>query len=930
MRIARGVRLGFFTLSVVALNSGRIHAQADGIEFFESKVRPVFAAHCLSCHGPKAKKGGLRLDSREALLRGGESGPVIVEGDPESSLLIDAVGHAGDAPKMPPKGKLPADVLDDLKAWVKDGAPWPEASPTTQEQEKSPTARPWAFRPVANPPYPLVSDAKWARTSVDWFVLKGLDGAGLKPSKSADRRTLIRRWSYTLTGLPPSPEDVREFEADTSPDAERKVVDRLLASPHYGERWARHWLDIARYADTKGYVFFEDKEYPWAYTYRDYVVRSLNEDKPYDQFVVEQIAADLLPLGDDKRALAALGFLTVGGRFMNNVQDILDDRIDVTTRGLMGLTVSCARCHDHKFDPIPTADYYALYGVFASSVEPSVPPLLGPPPDTEDYRAFERELQRREAELEVFVRSAYDRLIDGSKRRAGEYLLAAQAAKDKPKTDEFMLIADGHDLNPAMTARWRSVLDRSRKQHDPVFAPWHALAALASDDFPAKSAAILEQMARRTDKAKRINPVLLRALIEANPRSLGEVADVYERVLNLAEGIWVDASSRARLERKKPGPLPEESYEALRKVFHGPDAPPNLPRSALDNLSLFPDRPSQDRFQDLKRAVDTWRATGAGAPPRAMALSDLPHPIEPRVFVRGNPNTPGPAVPRRFLSALPEVRSTAFEEGSGRLEFARAIVDRKNPLTARVLVNRVWMLHFGSPLVDTPGDFGARSDPPSDPDLLDHLATAFMNDGWSLKALHRRIVLSAAFRQASDDRPEARRVDPENRRHWRMNRRRLDWESTRDFMLAAAGRLDPAVGGPPVKDIVESGSRRRTLYGAIDRLNVPGLYRSFDFPDPSTTAPQRVETSVPPQALFFMNHPLTRESAAGLVARADVTRVATTDGKLDRCYAILLGRSPDARERAALREFLGPTPAEADWQRLGQALLLCNEFAFID
>ncbi len=687
MRISIGRFASLLTLSVVTLGSGRVFAQADGIEFFESRIRPVLATHCIACHGPKAQKGGLRLDSREALLRGGESGPVIVEGDPESSLLVDAVAYDAE-PKMPPKAKLPADVLDDLKGWVKQGAPWPEASPTTQEQEKAPSARSWAFRALTNPSYPIVSDPKWSKTSVDWFVLKKLDEVGLKPSKPADRRTLIRRWSYTLTGLPPSPEEVRAFEQDASPDASRKVVDRLLASPHYGERWGRHWLDVARYADTKGYVFFEDKDYPWAYTYRDYVVRSLNEDKPYDRFVVEQIAADQLPVGDDKRALAALGFLTVGGRFMNNDHDILDDRIDVDDPrpdGADRQLRSPDACHDHKFDPIPTADYYALYGVFASSVEPSVPPLLGPPPETEEYRKFERELKRREENLEAFVRSTYERLIDGSKRRAGEYLLAAHAAKDKPKTDEFMLIADGHDLNPAMIARWRAVLDRSRRPHDPAFAPWHALAALAQVDFPEKSGAILDEMARRGDKAKRINPVLLRALIEARPRSLSEVSEIYERVLNRAEGIWVDASSRARLEKRKPGALPDESYEALSRVFHGPDAPPNLPRSAIDNLTLFPDRPSQAQFQKLGGAVDTWRATGAGAPPRAMALVDLPHPIEPKVFVRGNPNTPGPAVPRRFLSSLPEAGSARrSREGSGRLELARsAIVDPEKRIPSR-------------------------------------------------------------------------------------------------------------------------------------------------------------------------------------------------------------------------------------------------------
>ncbi len=921
-------------ISVLALSCGQARlagAQEPGIEFFERKIRPAFATHCLACHGPKSQKGGLRLDSREAVFRGGTSGPVVVAGDDESSLLVEVVGYESD-PKMPPKGKLPAEVVADIKAWVKLGAPWPESSPdTTLAQEPSPTGRPWSFSPIGDPPIPEVSDRAWPRTSIDRWILAKLDGMGLKPSPPADRRTMIRRWSYSLTGLPPTPEEVRDYEEDRSSVADRRVVDRLLNSPQYGERWARHWLDVARYADTKGYVFLEDAEYPWAFTYRDYVIRALNEDLPFDQFVVQQVAADALPLGDDKRSLAALGFLTVGSRFMNNVQDILDDRIDVTTRGLMGLTVTCARCHDHKFDPIPTADYYALYGVFASSIEPSVPPLFEPPPNTEAYRSFERELGRREAELEAFVQAKYVALIEGSKVRVDEYLVAAQATRNRPKTADFMLIADGHDLNPAMVARWRAVLDRTKRQFDPVFAPWHALADLPSKDFGSRAATILDEMTRRTDPAKAVNVVLLRALTASRPGTLAEVADVYRRVLNRTDAAWRESAERARLDGTKPSPFADEAIEALRRVFRGPDAPPNLARSAIDNLTLIPDRPSQEKLQALKKAVDTWRATGPGAPPRAMVLEDLPHPNDSPIFLRGNPATPGPTVPRRFLTAIGDGRDQPFRSGSGRLELARAIVDRRNPLTARVLVNRVWMHHFGTPLVATPGDFGARSDPPSHPELLDHLATAFMDDGWSLKALHRRIVLSAAFRQSSDDRPDGRRADPENRSVWRMNRRRLDWESTRDYMVAVSGRLDRTIGGEPVKDLIGAGSSRRTIYGAIDRLNLPGLYRSFDFPDPHVMSAQRVETSIPPQALFFMNHPLARETASAIVGRADVRSEAAADRRIDRCFSILLGRPPEPREVGLVREFLGgPSPSESDWERLVQALLLSNEFAFID
>jgi hypothetical protein len=351
----------------------------------------------------------------------------------------------------------------------------------------------------------------------------------------------------------------------------------------------------------------------------------------------------------------------------------------------------------------------------------------------------------------------------------------------------------------------------------------------------------------------------------------------------------------------------------------------------VGDLDLLPDRPSQAKLQELRKAVETWRATGPGAPPRAMVLEDAPAPYQPRVFLRGNPNNPGEPVPRQFLAVLAGGRRRPFEHGSGRLELARAIADRDNPLTARVLVNRVWLHHFGAGLVRTPSDFGLRSDPPSHPELLDHLATAFMDGGWSVKKLHRLILLSAAYRQRSDDRPEGRRLDPENALLWKMNRQRLDFEATRDALLAVSGALDGTVGGPPVKNITDPSARRRTVYGFLDRLNVPGLYRTFDFPSPDATSPQRAATTVPQQALFLMNNPFVLECARRLVRRPEVAAEPDVARRVERLNRLAYGRAPTAEETALALDFVGPAPGTpVAWERYAQALLLANEFVFVD
>jgi hypothetical protein len=901
--IASCVSVGAFPL---ARSSGTdVPARAD---FFEQRVRPVLVERCIRCHGPDKQKGGLRLDSSSALRKGSDNGPVITPTDLDNSPLLRAIRYES-SPKMPPGEKLPPAAIEALTTWVKNDAPWPETPLVHSPQET--WKHHWAFQRASKPSLPAVRDTRWPQTSIDRFILARLEAKGITPSRPADRRTLIRRVTFDLLGLPPTPAELGAFEADPAPDAYARLIDRLLASPHYGERWGRHWLDVARYADTKGYVFFEEREYPWAYTYRDYVIRAFNDDLPYDQLILQQLAADLLVHSEaDRRTLPALGFLTVGSRFMNNMQDILDDRIDVTTRGLLGLTVTCARCHDHKFDPIPTADYYSLYGVFASCTEPNVLPLFEPSPATSAYAAFAKELQAREQKLSDFLGFKRRELVESTRRRIAEYLMAAHALSAHPTTDEFMLLADGGDLNPTIVIRWKAYLDRAQRTHDPVFAPWCALAAIPQMEFTAQARPLIGQLVSKPNPGAYVNPQLMKTLSNRPPQTLADAARQYGVLLN---GVG------------------QPSEPELRQVFEGPDSPINLQTRPLTDLELLPDRPAQAKLQELRKAVETWRATGAGAPPRAMVVADAPTPYQPHVFRRGNPNNLGPLVPRQFLSVLAGSERRPFQHGSGRLELARAIVARDNPLTARVLVNRLWAHHFGAGLVRTPSDFGLRSEPPSHLELLDYLASIFMEEGWSIKRIHRLILLSAVYQQQSGDRPECRAVDPENALLWKMNRRRLDFETTRDALLAVAGTLDQDMGGPAIREITAPSAPRRTIYGFLDRLNVPGLYRTFDFPSPDASNPQRDTTTVVPQALFLMNNPFVIEQARRLAARGEIQKERDPASRVTQLYQLVYSRCPTPEEQHWLTQYVASIEdSTVAWQRCAQALLLSNEFVFID
>jgi len=878
------------------------NASPEGIEFFEKKIRPVLVERCYACHSAeneKKLKANLYLDSREGLLKGGDTGPSIVLGAPEKSLLIKAITYKDDNLMMPPKGKLTPEQIKDFESWVRMGAPDPRlkaklaGGADTKKWQSH-----WAFQMPKESAAPKVADAEWTKNPIDAFVLAKLQEKKMTPAAQADKRTLVRRATFDLTGLPPTAEEVAAFEADTSPEAFAKVVDRLLTSPRYGERWGRYWLDVARYADTKGYVFEEERRYPYSYTYRDWVIRSFNEDLPYDQFLINQIAADRVVKGDDKRALAAMGFLTLGRRFLNQQPDIIDDRIDVVTRGTMGLTVGCARCHDHKFDPIPTKDYYSLYGVFSSSSEPKNPPVINPDPvKSQATLDYEKDVAGLDAQLKTYRATKLAELVPPLRKadKIAAYLLAAYDLRGKPD-EETKGVAEKRDLNRTVLQRWRNLIKDSNKDTHPIFAPLHAFNAIPEAEFAIKAQGVMGGFVSPggetppSNGQKRINTLVGQAF-EKTPANLKEVLQRYADL--------VVANDKAEK-------LADANAEALRQVLRGENSPTYFTDKNLDELL---NRKHQDEMREIRKKIDALHVTHAGAPPRANIMEDNEKPTNPRVFMRGDPNKPGDEVPRQFLSVLAGEKRQPFKNGSGRLELAQAIASKDNPLTARVYVNRVWQNHFGAGLVRTPSDFGVRTELPTHPELLDNLAVKFVNEGWSTKKLHRWIMLSKTYQQSSELSAAAMqggygKTDPENMYLWHMPRRRLDFEALRDSVISVAGNLDLTMGGRPVELTADPFPKRRTVYGNIERQNLPGMFRTFDFASPDTHSPQRYFTTVPQQALFMMNSPFVIENAKS-VAKKTAAKDAPLEQRIEQLYALIYSRKPTADELAIGKKFLG-------------------------
>lgn len=728
--------LSLLLVAVLAVSPARAddaaakEAATKDAEYFEQQIRPLLVSHCIECHGDRKQEAKLRLDSREALLAGGESGPALVPGDPAKSLLIAAVHYKADAVQMPPKGKMDDEKITKLTSWVQSGAVWPVSKTPMRTEDasgdKAYKIRPqdrdfWSFRPVVKTTPPEAGLTAVTRDAIDAFIQSKLSEQKLSLANPADKRQLIRRVTFDLTGLPPTKAEVNDFLADEAPDAYERVVDRLLASPRFGERSARLWLDVARFGEDQAHTFAA-RRYPQGFRYRDWLVQQFNGDLPYDQFIKLQLAADLIA-PEEKQHLPALGMFACGPVYYGDKNDLdqYADRVDTLTRGFLGLTVACARCHDHKFDPIPTSDYYALVGVFAST-DYQEAPLVSPAEVEEAQKALtEKEKQMKE--------------------------------KDRPKKYPF-----------------------------------------------------------------------------------------------------------------------------------------------------------------------------------AHALTDRSQPKTMKVHVRGNPDTLAEDAPRQFLSILSPDKPTPFEKGSGRFELASAIADPQNPLTSRVMVNRLWQQHFGLGLVRTAGNFGALGEQPTHPELLDFLAATFVEKAWSLKDLHRQIVLSATYRQSSHN-PAAAEVDPENRLWSRYARRRLDVESWRDALLAVAGELDSAMLGPSA-ELAENKNRRRTIYGTVSRHELNPLLRLFDFPDPNITSDQRMTTTVPLQQLFVLNSEFMTNRAKEISRQVQATSNDESE-RITQVYELLYNRPPTSAELQIGRNFVTNTDPTPDtqlsrWERYAQALLAANEFMYLD
>jgi hypothetical protein len=863
-------------------------AESDGDAFFETHVRPVLMNRCSACHGRDKQEGQLRVDSLEALLSGGESGPAIVPGRSEESLLVEAIRQQGFV-VMPPEGRLSDGQVAAIAQWIDRGAHWPAGAkslgPALGDQVAIWEAADshWAFRPIQAPAVPQVTVAGQQLGPIDAFVHQRLQQDGLAMAEPTDRRTWLRRVSLTLTGLPPSFESLEAFAQDRAEGAHERAIDGLLASEHYGERWARHWLDIARYADTRDWQAQVDPRYPHAYTYRDYVIAAFQSDKPYDTFIREQLAADLITDSPDAPELAALGFLTVGPRFRNNRLEQVADRIDVVTRGLMGLSVGCARCHDHKYDPIHIDDYYALYGVFASTDEPEELPLIaadGPPPEmVADYEAA------RQAELEklaAYKQDLRDQALTDLMKRPTEYLEGYYEMSVEGSTNIRGLLSSRKLKETAMTPL-ADALERLRRQprwrNDAVLGPWLTLIGKNEAEFGPALTAILES---GLIGDKPVHPLVLAKLQAEKPADAKSLLVAYGQLLSELPEATESASSDGS----------SDDWAAIREAFLGEGGLFDLDVDAVTQASrlLGQGRVKLGQFQTALQEVE---ASHPGAPPRAMAMVDRDAPVNPVVFLRGDPAQRGEAVPRRFLSYLDEVRTAPFENGSGRAELADAIVSAKNPLTARVIVNWVWAHHFGQGLVDYADDFGLRSPPPSHPELLDWLAAEFIAHDWSFHWLHREILLSKTFAQSSlVKNHKAEELDPENRLLWRMNRRRLDFESLRDAVLAASGELDPQVGGRSVELFEKPYSKRRTLYGHVDRVEPHGVFATFDAPSPDAAALVRTQTMVPQQALFALNHPFMIAQARAIIAQPGFAKQSDSPSKTRWLYRRVFGRQP--------------------------------------
>ncbi len=1013
---------GSLVISAAAITeaSSQNAARARGEVLFETKVRPILAARCYSCHAATAKAtgGGLRLDQRTSVI-----GKSVISGDPEHSALIRALEYQDPSLKMPPTGRLQQAEIDSIKAWVRAGAAWPDTHNVASAIIAAP-ARFWAFQPLK--PISLPSNVNGKPVSpIDQFLLAGRTARHMGSAQRADKRTLIRRATFDLTGLPPTPEQLRAFLADSRTDAYSRMLDTLLASPAYGEKWGRHWLDVARYADSNGVD--ENLVYASAFRYRDYVIRAFNQDKPISRFFQEQIAGDLLPRDANPDAnldqIIATGYLSLGPKMLaeddpvKQEEDIIDEQVDTLGKTFLGLTLGCARCHDHKFDPLPQTDYYAIAGIFKSTKTmlnfknmaewQEVP--LGSQADQARLKEIQARINARKASMDAAKQKEIDEVLKAASSREPAYRAAALELIKAPApaalptarlsgntntipTGSALVEAEDYvsgNVIKDTTGFGKGIGVLVNRGEYPDFAEY-------AYTVPANGKPAAQIDIRYASGDKRPCRLYINGILVSSDVASGITGGFYPDsqkwecagVYNLKPGL-----NRIRIERESYFPhidkflITPTSAEGVRRTIEIAAAEanidPTLLQQAIDRLKASPNA-SAVKFESPDNADDLLSASGRKAAdqarseiadlekskppmPRAMAVSEG-KPTDLKVHLRGNYLTLAQNAPRGFPAVLvtPRTRRPAPDK-SGRLELAEWLTSTENPLTARVFVNRVWRWHFGTGIVASPDNFGKLGERPSNQQLLDWMAADFMAHNWSLKRLHKTIMLSDAYCMASRAKPlvasRGMAVDPENRTLWKFPRRRLEAEEIRDSILFVSGDLDTTIGGSLLKfrdreyvtstanaDPVNYTSNRRSCYLPIIRSALYDVYTAFDFGDPTVMNGDRATTTVAPQALFMMNSPIvlteSRALASNLLKQTaldDTQRVqqaylrclarSATSAELKRAIAYVVAfeateSSSDAHATKATTT--ADERKSAAWQSLCKALMSCNEFVYID
>ena len=891
-------------------------------DFFENRVRPILANNCYGCHASTAL-GGLRLDSAEGMKKGGKRGPAVVAGDPETSWLIKAIRHTDENLKMPFGAKLKAGDIADLESWVKAGAVWPAtagaAKPASTGFINEERRQFWSFLPLKSPKEPAVKDAKWPKTSIDRFVLARLEQEGLHPVGQANKHDLLRRATLDLTGLLPAPDDYAAFEKDTASNAFAKTIDRLLATPAYGERWGRIWLDVARYGEDdyrslnfnpKGY-----RPYPNAWTYRDWVIQAFNDDLPYDKFIEAQLAGDLMDAKTRHKTIAATGFLGLGPWYFDNGSnevtraDERHDRVDVVTRGFLGLTVQCARCHDHKYDPILQSDYYALAGVFYNTIYEEYP--LAPKKTVEEFTRIEEDLDKKQKILMDYQQGLGNQLSRSLAMKTTNYVMGVWEATSKQKK-EVAQIVDSRKLDYELLERWIRYMGKATEKYHNKDA-FQALmkkgggtkdeaqkladklqeeviaAMIEQNEIDDENRVIVDKDVVGTKPKKRTNkPSNFVSNKDFNPGS-----DLLLKALpDQQNSFWTEVFQRELKDQDDPNamemPMGRGNPGVL--MFRGWSLESRVGADAQARLKMI-----QDDIEATRKKIEPGY-------PFVHGVKDAAKPEDIKLALRGNPETLGDVVPRHFLTILSKGDATPLTEGSGRLKLAHLITEQ--PIAIRVMANRIWKSHMGTGIVDTPSNFGVGGERPTNPELLEYLAQSFVSNGLSVKKLHREIMLSAAYQLSTANDVAGSEKDSGNRLYWRANRKRMDAEQVRDSILQVSDHLNDQLGGPS-KELTPD-YHRRTVYGQVSRYKLDTYLQLFDFPTPNISAEKRFTTTVPLQRLFLMNSDFVQLEAEALAKRA--ANEPTNRARIQKLYALVYGREAKPAEIEAGLEYLRTEP----------------------